>query len=385
MQISIPLDNWDPERGGTERYIQLLARSLHERGHEVTVICLKTHTTAASTPRVQVVRGSAGPRWLRELQFSRRSVAAHRASGRDLLLAVRHALAADVYHPHGGSFRAGRKAAARSFPPLWRGCRAALASLRPTVHVLRWLDRAVFVRSAQMTTISVSQKVEDDLKHTYPGINFSFARLENTADTQTYHGVDRPAVRAAWDARFGFTPETPRACFVGHNFRLKGLSHAMNALVRAEKWHLLVAGGGAPTPYRREAERLGLSQRVHFLGRLRSPRELYVASDAILAPTYYDTCSLNVLEALACGTPAITTQQNGADAIVVRHKAGRVVPYPGDTSALAAALEAIRLDPERFLAGAHRARETFSWPQHVDSMVAILEQALARRRGDVSG
>ena len=378
MRISIPLDIWEPERGGTERYVQLLAGALQERQHEVTVICLETTRRSREVLRVEVLQGVTGPRWLRELRFARRSVAAHRESGRDVLLAVRHATAADVYHPHGGSFRAGRAAAAQSFPPPWRWARAALAACRPTVHVLRWLDRAVFTSSPELVTVAVSKKVEEDLRHTFPDVDFSFVRLENTVDTRTYQGGDRTMARGAWDSRLGLDVTAPLASFVAHNFRLKGLRHAIGAIARTQHWQLIVAGGGGPRAYRRQARRLGIGHRVHFVGPLSQPRDLYAASDTVLAPTYYDTCALNVLEGLACGTPAVTTRQNGADEVVLRHEAGIIVDRPNDEAGLAMALDQIERSSASFRAGADRAAAAFSWPQHVDTMEALLEQAAER-------
>ena len=378
MRISIPLDNWEPDRGGTERYIQRLAGALQERQHEVTVICLKTDPQGAEVPRVEVLQGVTGPRWLRELRFARRSLAAHRESGREVLLAVRHAVAADIYQPHGGSFRAGRAAAARSFPPLWRWARAVVATCRPTLHVLRWLDRAVFEHSPELVTVAVSKKVEEDFRRTFPHLDLSFVRLENSVDTRTYQGGDRATLRSVWDRRLGLDVTAPLASFVAHNFRLKGLRHAIGAIARTQHWQLIVAGGGAPGAYHRQARQLGVNQRVHFVGTVTQPRDLYAASDAVLAPTYYDTCALNVLEGLACGTPAITTRQNGADEIVLRHEAGIIVDRPDDEVGLALALEQIERSPANFRAGARSAGEAFSWPQHVDAMEALLKQTAAR-------
>ena len=38
----------------------------------------------------------------------------------------------------------------------------------------------------------------------------------------------------------------------------------------------------------------------------------YAAADLYVHPTFYDPCSLVVLEAAACGLPIITSRYNGA-------------------------------------------------------------------------
>ena len=109
--------------------------------------------------------------------------------------------------------------------------------------------------------------------------------------------------------------------FVGHNFALKGLKpssggarrSAARTIDAASPIHLLVCGGGdtrsilSPGP----PAWLG-SDTVHFLGFYPDVEDCYWSSDFFVQPTYYDPCSLVVMEALACGLPVITTAQNGA-------------------------------------------------------------------------
>ena len=48
----------------------------------------------------------------------------------------------------------------------------------------------------------------------------------------------------------------------------------------------------------------------------REMRNAYFAADFLVHPTFYDPCSLVVLEALACGLPVITTRANGASELL---------------------------------------------------------------------
>ena len=66
----------------------------------------------------------------------------------------------------------------------------------------------------------------------------------------------------------------------------------------------------------------GSSETVHFLGYHDDIRECFASSDFFVMPTYYDPCSLVVLEALACGLPVITTVQNGASELYQRRPGG---------------------------------------------------------------
>ncbi len=111
--------------------------------------------------------------------------------------------------------------------------------------------------------------------------------------------------------------------------------------------HLLVCGGGNSAPYLRLARSLGIQDSVHFLGFYPDVRECYWSSDFFVQPTYYDPCSLVVLEALACGLPVITTEQNGAGELMTNDREGYVLTSPDAEGELIAALDGMTHDAKR--------------------------------------
>jgi UDP-glucose:(heptosyl)LPS alpha-1,3-glucosyltransferase len=125
------------------------------------------------------------------------------------------------------------------------------------------------------------------------------------------------------------------------------------------------------------AARLGLKDHVHFLGFYPEIRDAYWSSDFFVQPTYYDPCSLVVLEALACGLPVITTEQNGAGELMTDGQEGFVLTAPGAEAELIAALDRMTDDrSRRAMATAARAlgrQQTFDL--HVERLVAVFEQA----------
>src|SRR6185312_17202667 len=78
--------------------------------------------------------------------------------------------------------------------------------------------------------------------------------------------------------------------------------------------------------------------RVHFVGHCPDMRNAYFAADFLVHPTFYDPCSLVVLEALACGLPVITTRYNGAAELLSPPADGLVLDDPHDAPATAAAI-----------------------------------------------
>jgi UDP-glucose:(heptosyl)LPS alpha-1,3-glucosyltransferase len=128
--------------------------------------------------------------------------------------------------------------------------------------------------------------------------------------------------------------------FVGYSFRRKGLAQVIRAMAalgeqRAELW---VAGGDDPAPYERLARELGLAERVRFLGHRSDVVGLMQAADAFVMPASYEPFGLVLLEALACGTPVVTSRAAGVAELMTDGREGYTVGDPFDTAELARAL-----------------------------------------------
>ena len=247
---------------------------------------------------------------------------------------------------------------------------------RPSWYVLRWLDRAVLVRSRDLVVLSLSGVVEDGFRRAYPDLDPRFVRIPNGVSVETFHDRDRQEQSAAMRERFGIPPSRPVALFLAHQFRAKGLDGAIRALGRAPDWHLVVGGRGRPDAFRRTVARCGVADRVHFAGVLPDARAGYCAADAYVLPTWYDSCSLGVVEALACGTPVVTTRRNGAAELVEPGVEGFVVDRPDNVDGIATALQRIASDVEGFRDAARRAAPRLSWEEHVDRVCAVLDDVV---------
>ena len=83
--------------------------------------------------------------------------------------------------------------------------------------------------------------------------------------------------------------------------------------------------------------------------------DLQQQADVMCLPTYGDTNPWAVLEAMACGTPVISTDVGGIPDMLDDGRAGIVVPH-GDRRALGDALHTLLGDPGRRAELASRAR-----------------------------
>ncbi len=186
----------------------------------------------------------------------------------------------------------------------------------------------------------------------------------------------------------GLEPRDLVGLFVGHNFALKGLKPLLAGLAarrqrnrRARPIQLLVCGGGNAEPYRRLASWLGLADSVHFMGFYPDVNACYWSSDFFVQPTYYDPCSLVVLEALACGLPVITTAQNGASELMTDGREGYILTAADAEGELIAALDHMAVDDTRRAMAVQAARlgQQQTFDAHVARLTAIFEEVAASR------
>jgi UDP-glucose:(heptosyl)LPS alpha-1,3-glucosyltransferase len=144
---------------------------------------------------------------------------------------------------------------------------------------------------------------------------------------------------------------------------------------------LLVAGSPKFAAYERMAQSLGVAARVRFIGHSGDIRRVFFVADMHVHPTYYDPCSLVVLEAMACGLPVITTAHNGAAELMHPPRDGFVINDPSDNDQLAGYLNLLLDDEARSECGrvARQTAANWTFDHHVRALLDILAQAKGMR------
>lgn len=137
-------------------------------------------------------------------------------------------------------------------------------------------------------------------------------------------------------------PGNPALLAVGRLSRQKGFDLALPAFARllpdVPHAHLTIVGTGPDEQaLRRQADELGLGERVTFRGFVQNPYPLMRAADLYVLSSRYEGFPNVALEALACGTPVVATACPGVDALVLPGINGWLAPVD-DVAGLAVAL-----------------------------------------------
>lgn len=214
------------------------------------------------------------------------------------------------------------------------------------VPAVRALYRAIRVwtlrRMAGIVSINHNElaRLFDPASPEYYGINLGIVphtQMANTYDPDLFH----PTPRAEARARLGLAGDRHYLLMASRLFPEKGLHDLLATLPdlvrRFPRLELLVIGEfiEEAAAYRHEIERqiaeLGLTGRVRFLGRIEHHQGLplyYSAADLFVLPTYMDSFAAVNIEALACGTPVVSTDREEIPTYL-KAGAGLVVPQRG--------------------------------------------------------
>jgi len=321
--------------------------------------------------------------------FARNSEAALSQARHDCSVGFVNTWGHDVLIPQGGVRAGSLSANARRFSsPLTRGLYLLGKAANPRYWLYRAIEQRQYSAKRQTRVVAVSNLVKKHLQDFHHLASQQIRVVPNAIDPERVMVSQPGAVRCAFRNRLGLEPSDLVGLFVGHNFALKGLKPLLLALGARHKAdyggrriHLIICGGGEAGPYRRLANRLGLQDSTHFLGFYPDIRACYWSSDFFVQPTYYDPCSLVVLEALACGLPVITTVQNGASELMVDGRQGFILTAPDARGELVAALGHMTSDGKRREMASQAARlgreQTFD--AHVARLTAIFEEVASAK------
>jgi glycosyltransferase involved in cell wall biosynthesis len=252
-------------------------------------------------------------------------------------------------------------------------------------HLLPWektprrlAQRRRFYRACHAVH-AVARGVRDELAALALGAPNLLA-IENGVDTTHFAPGDRLAARQG----LGLPGNIFLIGLVGRFGPYKGHRTLLDAfaLLAAQHAHVALlfvgAGGSEETAIREYAAASPYRGRLHFAGFQHDPAPYYRALNLLAVPSTNEGLSNAVLEAMACGTPALGNLGCGHEAIITSGHDGFVADLSTPES-LARELAALLHDPDRLVDTGARARTTvvqrFSLAQMLDAYDQLYQSA----------
>lgn len=241
-------------------------------------------------------------------------------------------------------------------------------------RLLRFAERRYLRRSRSM--IFVSRWVRDQAVQAY-GLRPANSRVvRNAVDTDLFHPTKEGFFRGVAEGPWNPAERPFTLLFAGRLLAQKGIAtlvEAMQFLPRGTR--LLLAGPGDPAPWRDVVSRVGIpSDQVSFLGAV--PFEqmpgLYHRADAVVLPSYAESCPMTALEAMASGVPLIAARVGGVPEIVEDGRTGWMFPA-GDARALADRVRTVMEDGASVTGVVQRARE---WAENQATLDRMTDSTL---------
>jgi D-inositol-3-phosphate glycosyltransferase len=338
------------ETGGMNVYVRELARELSRMGVEADVF---TRSQNAAIPRVvplaeraRVIHLPAGP----ATPMPRELIHAHLDDFVDGVEAWRQAEALDYDLVHGNYWLSGvvglalrerwRVPLVQMFHTLGRLKNGAgvAAEREPVLRIAE--ERRIVAAADRLVAANIVERGQ--LVSEYEADPERIAVIPCGVDTSLFAPGDAEAARAALGLGAG-----PLLLYVGRIAPIKGLETLIDAVAclrgTGHPVRMVVVGGDADEPrdaheieLRRRVTRHGLADAIQFVGAQPQERlrDYYVAADATVLPSYYESFGMVALEAMACGSAVIASRVGGLQTTVRDGVTGLLVSE-GDPCALA--------------------------------------------------
>ncbi len=366
MRVLHVYKDYFPVLGGIENHVRTVAEHQAASGHDVTVLTTSktSHTVDEDLAGVRVIKCAR--------------LATVASTPLSLALPVRLArLRPDITHLHFPYpvgevsqyfFGRGSKMVLTYHSDVVRQ-KQVLRLYRPLMHRVLGTASAIIVTSPKYLESSRVLRAHRDRCRVVPlGI-----------ERERFLAIDRERA-SAFRQRYG----EPLVLSVGVLRYYKGLEYLIRAMVEAPG-HLVVVGDGPMrSSWQEEAVQLGLSDRVHFVGRV-SDEDLpayYGAADLFVLPSSArsEAFGLVLLEAMSSGLPVISTELGTGTSYVNRDgESGLVVP-PCDPHALAGAILRLANDAalrSRLGEGARNRSAQFTVQAMLDGIGAVYDEVAA--------
>lgn len=342
MRVAFAIFKYFPH-GGIARDLRKIVAECLARGHQVRIYAMRWE----GEPPPGVEQVLLPPRGFRSHVQQRRFAAAtadhFRRQSLDLLVGMNKMPGLHVYF-----------AGDSCFETKVRAQRPWLYRLTPRYRHFAAFESAVFAVSTRTRVLAISATEVENFKAAYGTPAHRFHMLPPGVECARVVDDDRQATarRARLRSELGVADAELLLLFVGSGFIKKGLDRALRGVAALparlrERVRLVVVGDDKASRFRRMARRLGLADRVSFLGGRDDVPMLLRSADALALPAYDEAAGKVILESVLAGVPTLATANCGYASYIEQADAGLVTPEPFQQERYNADLERLLTSAER--------------------------------------
>ncbi len=321
MRLALLLFKYFPY-GGLQRDFFAIARALQQRDCAVRIYCLDWQgepLPGADLRRVKVRALANHARYRRFLEHVRADLEADPVEG---VVGFNKMPGLDVYFAADPCFV--DKLSRRGW---W---------YRQTPRARQFADweRAVFGGDSTTRVLFLSEAQRDLFTRHYPLSDKRTVLLPAGVLPDRVYPEDATRRRRAARKTLGLEEGELALLALGSGFATKGLDRTIAAMaeIREEQpsqpMRLLVVGQDRHRRFQRQARKLGLADRVDFLGGRDDVVDLMLAADLLVHPARHEAAGVVLLEAVVLGLPVVVTDICGHAGQVAAARAGQVLPSP---------------------------------------------------------
>ena len=200
-------------------------------------------------------------------------------------------------------------------------------------HIAAW-ERAVFEPASDTRILLISESEQAKFEQHYHTQPERMHLLPPGVSPDRRAPPDAPERRRALRQSLGLEAQELALLLVGSGFITKGLDRAIHTVANMReaqpsvKVRLLVVGQDNERQFKRLSKRLGVADRVSFLGGRDDVADLMLAADLLVHPARAEAAGVVLLEAVVAGLPIVVTDVCGYAHHVKAARAGIVLPAP---------------------------------------------------------
>lgn len=323
MKLAIAIFRYFPY-GGLQRDMRFIAEEAIKRGHQVTIFCGDWQGDKIPDADIRVIDTFV---WF-NIAGVRRFVKAfekhfHRSEF-DLLLGFNKMPGLDVYFAGDTCF------AEKAFNK-----RNWIYRLAPRTQLYLNYEKAVFGEQSSTRIFSLVGSTQQIFKNFYNTEDKRFYLLPPGIEPGHIICKDPIAARGHIISQFSLHPDVKIILFIGSYFYRKGLDISIDVLAdltrNISNAVLVVVGADKPGVYQQQAIKLGIADKIFFLGASNQIGNLLHVADVLVHLAREELAGNVILEAMLCGCPVVVSSVCGYADYVSQYNMGKVVQSLTDT------------------------------------------------------